>query len=85
MVDPNQCPIAVDFKYKLVDDYTYYVIGGSHLTEAGWKLVKEYPLTPYFKYKKYKVYASVTHEEAKLLAWEHNNDHYYRQKMSCIE
>ena len=34
MVDPDQCPIPVDFKYKSVDDYTYYIGGGSHSAEA---------------------------------------------------
>ena len=47
--------------------------------------MKEYPLTPYFKYAECKVYAGLTLEEAKLLAWDHNNDNDYRQKMSCIE
>ena len=68
-----------------MDDYTYYVIGGSHSAEARRQLVKEYPLTPFFKYVECKVYAGLTHEEAKLLAWDHNNDNDYRQKMSCIE
>ena len=85
MVDPDQCPTSADFKYKSADDYTYYVIGGSHSAEARRQLVKEYPLTPYFKYAECKVYAGLTQEEAKLLAWDHNNDNDYRQKMSCIE
>ena len=34
MVDPDQCPTVADFKYNLADDYTYYVIGGSHSAEA---------------------------------------------------
>ena len=85
MVDPEQCPTVADFKYSSSDDYTYYVIGGSHSAEARRQLVKEYPLTPFFKYAECKVYAGLTHEEAKLLAWDHNNDNDYRQKMSCIE
>ena len=85
MVDPDQCPIVADFKYSSVDDYTYYVIGGSHSAKARHQLVKEYPLTPFFKYAECKVYVGLTHEEAKLLAWDHNNDNDYRQKMSCIK
>ena len=85
MVDPDQCPTVSDFHYSSSDDYTYYVIGGSHSAEARRQLVKEYPLTPFFKYAECKVYAGLTHEEAKLLAWDHNNDNDYRQKMSCIE
>ena len=61
------------------------MIGGSHSTEAQHQLVKEYPLTPFFKYVECNVYAGFTHEETKLLAWDHNNDNDYRQKMSCIE
>ena len=71
MVDPDQCPTTVDFLYKSVDDYTYYVIGGSHSNEARRQLVKEYPLTPYFKYAECKIYAGLTHEEVNLLALNH--------------
>ena len=85
MADPDECPTTTDFKHKSVDDYTYYVIEGSHSAQPRRELVKEYPLTLYFKYAECKVYAGLTHEEAKLLAWDHNNDNDYRQKMSCIE
>ena len=85
MVDPDQCPTVVDFKYSSADNYTNYVIGGSHSTEAKRQLVKEYPLTPFFKYVECKVYVGFIHEEAKLLAWDHNNDNDYRQNMPCIE
>ena len=85
MVDPDQCPTTTDFKYKSVDGYTYYVIGGSHSAEARRQLVKEYPLTPYFKYAKCKVYVALIHEDAKLLAQDHSNDNDYGHKMSCIE
>ena len=85
MVDHDQCSTIADFKYSSADYYTYYVIGGSHSAEARRQLVKEYILTPFFKYLECKVYASLTHEEVKLLAWDHNNDNDYRQKMSCME
>ena len=85
VIDPDQRATVADFKYNSADDYTYYVIGGSHSGEARRQLVKEYPLTPFFKYAKCKVCVGLTHKEAKLLAWDHNNDNDYRQKMSCIE
>ena len=66
MVDLDQYPTTTDFKYIS--------------PEARQQLVKEYPLTPYFKYDECKVYTGLTHEEAKLLAWDHSNDNYYRQK-----
>ena len=47
--------------------------------------MKEYPLTPYFKYVESKVYAGLTHEEAKLLGSDHNNDNDYWQKMYSIK
>ena len=47
--------------------------------------MKEYLVTPYFKYAECKVYDGLTQEESKLLAWDHNNDNDYTQKMSCIE
>ena len=50
MVDPDQCPTTVDFKYSSTDDYSYYVIGGSHLAEVRRQLMKQYPLIPFFKY-----------------------------------
>ena len=49
------------------------------------KLVREHPMTFFFKYAECKVYVGLTTEEAKLLAWDHNNDNDYRQKMSSIE
>ena len=53
---------------------TSHVIGGSHLAEARRQRVKEYTLTPFFKYVECKVYAGLTREEARLLSWDHNND-----------
>ena len=42
-------------------------------------------LTPFFTYAKCKVYVGLTHEEAMILAWDHNNDNDYIQQMSSIE
>ena len=50
MVDPEQWLTVANFKYNSANDHTYYVIGGSHYVEAQRQLVKEYPLTPFFKY-----------------------------------
>ena len=50
MVDLDQCPTTVDFKYRSADDYSYYVIGGSYSAEVRRQLMKQYPLTPFFKY-----------------------------------
>ena len=36
-------------------------------------------------YAECKIYVELTTEEAKLLAWDHNNDNDYRQKISSIE
>ena len=47
--------------------------------------MKEHPTTYFFKYAECKIYVGLTIEEAKLLAWDHNNDNDYRQKMSSIE
>ena len=47
--------------------------------------MKKYPLNPFFKYVECKVSVGLTHEEAKLLARDHNNDNDYRQKIACIE
>ena len=55
MVDPDLCPTVADFKYSSVDDYTYNVIARSHSAEARRQLVKEYPLTLFFKYAECKV------------------------------
>ncbi|KAH6555676.1 hypothetical protein KP509_1Z236600 [Ceratopteris richardii] len=85
MVDPTECSSVEEFNEGLFEDYTYYVIGGSHSAEARRQLVKEHPTTFFFTYAKCKIYAGLTTEEAKLLAWDHNNDNDYRQKMSSIE
>ena len=85
MVDPDDCSCLEDFDVRKHDQYNYYVIGGSHSAEARRQLVREHPTTYFFKYAECKIYVSLTMDEAKLLAWDHNNDNDYRQKMSSIE
>ena len=85
MVDPLECTKLEDFDVKKHDQYNYFVIGGSHSAEARRQLVREHPTTFFFKYAECKIYVGLTTEEAKLLAWDHNNDNDYRQKMSSIE
>ena len=85
MVDPNDCASIQDFDVRKHDQYNYFVIGGSHSAEARRQLVREHPTTYFFKYAECKIYVGLTTEEAKLLAWDHNNDNDYRQKMSSIE
>ena len=85
MVDPEECSDTESFDVRKHDQYNYFVIGGSHSAEARRQLVKEHPTTFFFKYAECKIYVGLTTEEAKLLAWDHNNDNDYRQKMSSIE
>ena len=85
MVDPEECPTIESFDVRKHDQYNYFVIGGSHSAEARRQLVREHPTTFFFKYAECKIYVGLTTEEAKLLAWDHNNDNDYRQKMSSIE
>ena len=47
--------------------------------------MKEHPTTYFFKYAECKIYVGLTIEEAKLLAWDHNNDNDYRHKISSIK
>jgi hypothetical protein len=47
--------------------------------------VKEHPTTYFFKYAECKFYVGLKIDDAKLLAWDHNNDNDYWQKMSSIE
>ena len=85
MVDPEECATIDAFDVRKHEQYNYYVIGGSHSTEARSQLVKEHPTTFFFKYDECKIYVGLTTEEAKILAWDHNNDNNDRQKMSSIE
>ena len=85
MVDPLECAELEDFDVKKHDQYNYFVSSGSHSVEARRKLIREHPTTFFFKYAECKIYVGLTTEEAKLLAWDHNNDNDYRQKMSSIE
>ena len=49
-------------------------------------MVREHPTTYFFNvYVECKIYVSLTTDEAKLLAWDHNNDNDYRQKMTSIK
>ena len=85
IVDLEECADIDAFDVRKLEQYNYYVIGGSHSTEARRHLVKEHPTTYFFKYVECKIYVRLIREEAKLLAWDHNNDNGYRQKMSSIE
>ena len=85
LVDPEECDRVEKFDIRRHDQYNYYVIGGSHSAEARRQLIKEHPTTYFFKYAECKIYVGLTMDEAKLLAWDHNNDNDYRQKMSSIE
>ena len=85
MVDLDECSSLGDFDVRKHDQYSYYVIGGSHSAEAMRQLVKERPTTYFFKFAECKIYVGLTTKEEKLLAWDHNNDNDYRQKMSSIE
>ena len=85
MVDPEECATIDAFDVRKHEQYNYYVIGGSHSTEARSQLVREHPTTYFFKYVECKIYVGLTTEEAKLLAWDHNNDNNCRQKISFIE
>ena len=85
LVDPDECDKVEKFDIRRHDQYNYFVIGGSHSAEARRQLIKEHPTTYFFKYAECKIYVGLTVEEAKLLAWDHNNDNDYRQKMSSIE
>ena len=79
MVYLDECSCLEDFDVRKHDSYNYYVIEGSHSAEARRQLVREHPTTYFFKYVECKIYVS------KLLAWDHNNDNDYRQKISSIE
>jgi hypothetical protein len=85
MVDPHQCGDVAEFDAANPEKNDYFVIGGSHSAEARRQLVKEHPTTYFLKYAECKIYVGLTIDEAKLLAWDHNNDNDYRQKMSSIE
>ena len=81
-----ECPTIESFDVRKHDQYNYFVIGGSHSAEARRQLVRvKHPTTFFFNYAECKIYVGLTTEEAKLLAWDHNNDNDYRQKMSSIE
>ena len=85
MVDPNECGSIEEFDVRKHNQYNYFLIGGSHSAKAQRQLVREHPTTFFFKYAECKIYVGLTTEEAKLLAWNHNNDNDYKQKMSSIK
>ena len=73
MVDPDECSSLGDFNVKKHNQYNSYVIGGSHSAEARRQFVIEHPTIYFFQYAECKIYVGQTTEEAKLLAWNHNN------------
>ena len=81
MVDPVQWSSVNEFDILRLEEYQYFVIGGSHSAKARRQLVMEHPTTYFFKYAECKIYVVLSVDEAKLVAWDHNNDNDYRQKM----
>ena len=72
MVDSEECANIEAFDVRRHDQYTYFVIGGSHSAEAQRQLVNEHPTTYLFNYAKCEIYVALKTEEAKVLAWDHN-------------
>ena len=85
MVDPDECSCLEYFDERKHESYNYYAIGGSHSVEARRKLVREHPITYFFKYAECNFYMSLPTDEAKLLTWNHKHDNDYRKKISSIE
>ena len=84
MVDPNECAFIQNFNFRKHSQDNYFVIGSPHSAKARRQLVREHPITYFFKYAECQIYVGLATEEAKLLAWDHNNDNEYREKMSSI-
>jgi hypothetical protein len=74
MVDLAQCGDVDDFDITNPEKYNYFVIGGLHSAEARRQLIKEHLTTYFFKYAEFKIDVGLSVDEAKLLAWDHNND-----------
>ena len=81
---PKWVCFYTNFNVRKHSQDNYFVIGSPHSPKAWRQLVREHPITYFFKYAECKIYVGLTTEEAKLLAWDHNNDNEYRQKMSSI-
>ena len=77
MVDLDKSSYLEEFDIRKHESYNYYVIRESHLAEARRQLVWECPTTYFFKYTECKIYVSLTTDETKLRAWDHNNENEY--------
>ncbi|CAM6086851.1 unnamed protein product [Calypogeia fissa] len=85
LVDPTQCATKEDFDFTKKDQYKYFVIGGNHSACARADLSVEFPLNKTYRRVQGWILAKLSIAEVRNLAWCHNIDSEFRQKMSTIQ
>jgi hypothetical protein len=86
MVDPNNCPTKHYWKTNpdIHRQWKYYVVGGNHGARAKKDLYETYKKNIFAQVEAW-VYAGLTPEQIRVLAWQHNIDQEYRKTMTNID
>ena len=84
LVDPAECPTCEDWDYEKKDTYHYYVIGGNHSACAKADLALIRKNDKQFRRVTAFIFAGLTIQEARNLAWCTNIDSEFHSQMTTI-
>jgi len=85
LVDPDMCASREEFDLAKKNEYRYYVIGGNHSACAKADLALTSPQYGAYRRVSAWIFAGLTVQEARNLAWGHNIDSEFRSQMSTIQ
>lgn len=84
MIDPSECASKEEFDILRISNYKYYVIGGNHSVCARTELLRKNPKSDLGRVECW-IFAGLSVQECRILAWGHNVDAEFRQQMTLIE
>ncbi len=85
LVDPQECESREKWDHNKLDQYKYYVIGGNHSACAKADLAVIHPNDKQFRRVTAWIFAGLSIQDARNLAWCTNIDSEFRSQMSTIQ
>ena len=85
LVDPRECDSREKFDFLKLDQYHFYVIGGNHSACAKADLALVHPNDKQFRRVTAWIFAGLSIQDARNLAWCTNIDSEFRSQMSTIQ
>lgn len=85
LVDPKECATREQWDFRRKDSYHYYVIGGNHSACAKADLAMLQPNNRQYRRVVAFIFAGLTIQEARNLAWCQNIDSEFRSQMTNIQ